>query len=94
MISILHTKFLSVSLVLDRDRELRNSILGHPNAEQSKNVAAKSCNVVHKARYVFLSDVVRVNHFRVHNLQKSRDILTDPMVFRNLEIRSLFHMMR
>ena len=36
-------------------------------------------DVVHKARYVFLLDVVRINHFRVHNLQKSRDIFTDPI---------------
>ena len=58
---------------------MRNSILRHPNAVRSKNVATKRCTVVHKARYVFLLDVVRVNHFRVHNLKKSRDILTDPI---------------
>ena len=59
---------------------MRNSILRHPNAVRSKSVAAKRCTVVHKARYVFLLDVVRVTHFRVHNLQKSRDIFTDPIV--------------
>ena len=53
---------------------MRNYILRHPNAVRSKNVAAKRCTVVHKAHYVFLLDVVRINHFRVHNLQKSRDL--------------------
>ena len=58
---------------------MRNSKLRHPNAVRSKNVAAKRCTVVHRAGYVFLLDVVRVNHFRVHNLQKSRAILTEPI---------------
>ena len=53
---------------------MRNSILRHPSAVRSKNVAAKRCTVVHKARYVFLLDVVVDNH-----LKKSRDILTDPI---------------
>ena len=59
---------------------MRNSILRNPNVVRSKNVAAKHCTVVHKARYVFPLDVVRVNDFRVRNLQKSRDTLTDPIL--------------
>ena len=59
---------------------MRNSILRHPNAVRSKNVATKRCTVVHKARYVFPLDDVRINYFRVHNLLKSRDILTDPIM--------------
>ena len=56
----------------------------HPNAVRSKNIAAKRCTVAHKAHNVFLLDVVSINHFRVgyrnlHNLQKSRDTLTDPI---------------
>ena len=50
-----------------------SSILRHPKAVRSKNVAAKRCNVVHKSCYV------RINDFRGHNLRKSRDILTDPI---------------
>ena len=65
---------------LDPEIALRNSILRHPNAVGSKNVATKRCSVAHKARYVFQLDVVRINHFRVHNLQKSRDVLIDPIV--------------
>ena len=58
---------------------MRNSILCHRNVVRSKNVAAKRCTVVHKARYIVLLDVVRINDFWIHNLQKSRDILTDPI---------------
>ena len=71
---------------------MRKSILRQPNAVRSKNVAAKRCTIVHKARYVFLLDVVRVNHFQVHNLKKSRDILTDPMKRRNFGV--FFHVVR
>ena len=46
---------------------------------RSKNVAAKCCTVVHKTRYVFHLDVVRLNHLLVQNLPKSRDILTNPI---------------
>ena len=56
---------------------ISNSILRHPNVVQSKNVAAKRCTVVHKA----CLDVIRRNHFRIHNLQNSSDILTDPVSF-------------
>ena len=58
----------------DRVRQERGN-KGYPNAVQSKNAAAKRCTVVHKAHYVILLDVVLINHFRVHNLQKSLDIL-------------------
>ena len=58
---------------------MRNSILRNPNAVRSKNVALKRCTVVHKAHYVSLLYVIRVNHFRVHNLEESRDILTNPI---------------
>ena len=63
---------------LDPEIAMLNSIVCHPNAVPSNNIAAKHCTVVHKARYVLLLGVARFNHFRVHNLQKSRDILTDP----------------
>ena len=33
---------------------------------------------IHKIRCVLLLDIVRVTHFRLHNLKKSRDILTNP----------------
>ena len=58
---------------------MHNSVSCHLNAVRSKNIAEKRCTVVHKAHYVFLLDVVRTNHFRVHNIQKSHDILTDPI---------------
>ena len=43
----------------DLEIAVRNSTLHHPNAVQSKNVASKRCIVVHKARYVFLLNVIR-----------------------------------
>ena len=67
---------------------MRNSILHHPYVVQSKNVAAQYCAIVQKARYIILLDVVRINHFWVHNLQKSRDILTDPIINHSVTVLS------
>ena len=38
---------------------------------------------------LFRLDVVRINHFRVHDLQQSRDILTDPILYDNSPLRLL-----
>ena len=43
------------------------------NAVRSKNVAAKRCATLYTKHVTFLLlDVVHTNHFRLHNLQKSR----------------------
>ena len=55
-----------------------------------KNVEARSCTSVKIKVTCFLLEV-SVNHFRVHNLQKSHDTLTDPIAFLNLVIFSNFY---
>ena len=55
-------------------------MLLHTNAERSKNGAPKRCIFASNSSYVLsFIYVVRVYHFRVHNLQKSRDTLADPI---------------